>query len=142
MSEADIVARLLAQANSTKPLKVTILGEEFTFNYRDLGWMGKNKAMSQAMEYYGEGNEIRGRINLDRYKFYCLSYMLVNPPFPITEKIIEAFDEETGAQFDEIIPNPFDTGTARVAATGKESEGYSEETPSPSPETPSSSVAS
>ena len=141
-SESAALHEMMAQANRTTPLVVRVAGKDITFNYKKLGWLGKNRCISIAMEYYAEGAEVKGRLHLDRYKAAALGQMLVDPPWPITTQVLEALDDEAGAAFDSIIPDPFDTGSKRVSASGKELEGSSEETLTPAPETPSSSEGS
>jgi hypothetical protein len=116
---------VLEAGQQTQELTVTLEGdnEPLVFRYRPLGWLAKSRAISDATEFVakptkdGKDFEVSSVFHLDRYKVVALRAMLVDPPIPMSDQILENLPPEIGEQFDAIIPDPFTV--PKVAAAVK-----------------------
>jgi hypothetical protein len=130
-TKKDRIAATLAVLEAgqlTKELEIRITDdpdeEPLVFRYRPLGWLAKSRAVSAASEFAARQKgdsgeyEVSTIFHLDIYKVVALRAMLVDPPIPLDDKVLENMSPEIGEQFDTIIPDPF-TVPAKAAAIKK-----------------------
>lgn len=126
------------QVVSTLVLNVPGYGD-VEFRYKPLGYIAKSKCVSEATEYIpsfapdGKLADIKSVFRMDIYKRSALREMFgdrsLGNKVPITDKLVESMSEELGAQFDEVIPDPF--GTATKIGSLKKEQDNSDETEEP-----------
>jgi hypothetical protein len=119
---------ILAASQELRELKVVVEGEEepLVFYYKPLTWLQKSRILSEATEYRPETKEVNGKdvtkvfvvLHQDVYNKLSLQQMLVNPPIPMSDTVLEGLPPEIGQQFEVIIPPPI--STAGIPATKKE----------------------
>lgn len=122
LSGLQLLQALAQSGDKLDELEVPIAGQNVKFYYRKLGWLAKSRCISYATEYSAETGakgqpQVKVTFRLDKYKMAALQEMLVNPPVPMTEALLEKLDESVGAVFDSIIPDP--ESTAPKAETVK-----------------------
>lgn len=105
-------AFLEAGGEDVEKLEVEINGKTVTFQYKPLGWMGKSRCVSAATEYVPHQDakgtmSVKVTFHMDVYKKAALREMLVDPPIPMTDAVLEKIPEPVGVQLDAIIPDPF-----------------------------------
>jgi hypothetical protein len=122
---AEILQAMLEANSDLEVLTVRFGEDELDFHYRPLGWLAKSRCVSAATEYSSDINPetkaqvVRANFRYDIFKKAALREMISNPPFPLTDSLLDRLPEEVGAQFDAIIPDPFSSGAG--AAMGKDS---------------------
>lgn len=130
-SLAAIQALLEATTGAEKFIDVLFHGHTLRFHYHELSWTAKSRCISTATIYGTKVNpvtkqeEVTGSFRLDIYNKQVLKEILVDPPIPITENLLDRLPSEVGEQFETIIPNPF--GSLEVAEQQKKDSAASSE---------------
>jgi len=112
-ARVEALQAILEAGQEIKELEVKVGRETMVFRYRPLGWLAKSKCISEATEYRSSGTDAKGGamiaviLHQDIYKRMALQEMLVDPPIPMTEKVLDSLPSEVGDQFEGIIPSPF-----------------------------------
>jgi hypothetical protein len=124
-AKVQILQAVLASAQEVLTLEVLIPGEEepVTFRYKRLTWLQKSRILSEATEYRPAIVEKDGKqqtmvtvvLHQDIYSKLALQAMLIDPPIPMTDTVLEGLPPEIGAQFDTIIPNPMTMPVAEAS---------------------------
>lgn len=135
MEGIALLQAFLESGEDVIPLTVQLGENEVVFQYKPLTWTGKSRCVSAATEYLSGTDAKGGQIvkvvfHMDAYKKACLREMMVNPPVPMTDAILDKLPESIGAQFDAIIPDPF--GVADQVAAVKKGSAASPEADAPS----------
>lgn len=113
-SVGEIIKEMLEDSSSSTPLNIMYKGRSFDLYYKKLNWLAKSRCVSAATEYGASGEKdmngnpiIKGIFRLDVYKKEVLKEILANPPFPLTDNLLERIPDEIGSQLEGIIPDPF-----------------------------------
>lgn len=122
LTRVEILKAMLEAGEEVKELKVKVGDETLVFQYRPMGWLAKSRCLSVATEYRAEmiGKEtvVKVTIHQDVYKKAALREMLVEPPIPMTDTVLDSLPSEIGDQFEAIIPNPLTSGEAAAPKKG------------------------
>ena len=121
-SKIAALQAMLDASQELRELSVAIPGDEepLVFHYKPLTWVQKTRILSEATEYRQGTKVINGKeqpavsvvLHADVYFKLALQTMLVNPPVPMTDTVLEGLSTEIGAQFETIIPSPLTSGDA------------------------------
>ena len=114
----------------TKEIKVE--GRKpFTLSYRAMSWLDKSACVSKATEFFlGEDGTPQTMFNINIYFREALKKMLVDFPFPISDKVLNGLTPEMGVQLQEFIPSPLGEGTADLVAGSETRSKGAKKTPS------------
>lgn len=105
--------------SSSEPLKMLAIqvGEkEFTISYRSLSWLNKSACVAVATELFiNNKGEPQTMFHIDIYFLEVLKKILVDFPWPVSDKILNDLTPEIGDQLQAIIPSPLGESPTNLA---------------------------
>jgi len=112
--------------------EITVKGRKpFTITYRAMSWLDKSACVSKATEFFlNADGKPQTMFNVDIYFREALKKMIVDWPFPISDKVINALTPEIGAQIQVFIPAPLGEGTADLGEGSETRSKGAKKTPS------------
>ena len=130
MTKKDLPEVTLEDAlSSGEPIQsreITVEGRKpFTIRYRAMSWLDKSACVARATEFFmNENDQPQTMFHIDVYFREALKRILVELPWPISDKILNQLTPEIGEQLQAIIPSPLGESDANlVSGSEKPSKG-------------------
>lgn len=97
--------------SSSEPLQtveIKVKGRQpFTISYRAMSWLDKSSCVAKATELFmNDAGEPQSMFHVDVYFREALKLMLVDFPWPKSDKILNQLTPEVGLQLQAFIPPP------------------------------------
>lgn len=108
---------IMSSSEPEQTLEITVTDRKpFTIRYRAMSWLDKSACVSKATELFlNDDGEPQSMFHIDIYLREALKKMLVDFPFPISDKVLNQLTPEIGVQLQEIIPAPLGESDANLA---------------------------
>ena len=115
---------------SSEPLQTVDIdvgeGVGFTISYRVMSWLDKSDCVAQATELFlNDKGQPQSMFHIDVYFREALKKMIVDFPYPVSDKVLNGLTSAIGNQLQEIIPAPLGESDANLAkGSEKPSKGH------------------
>ena len=108
---------VIATIEPMKTVEITVKGRQpYSISYRAMSWLDKSSSVAKATEFFmNDAGEPQTMFNVDVYFREALKIMLVDFPWPKSDKILNQLTPEVGLQLQDIIPAPLGESTANLA---------------------------
>ena len=105
---------------SSEPLQTVDIdvgeGVGFTISYRVMSWLDKSDCVAQATELFlNDKGQPQSMFHIDVYFREALKKMIVDFPYPVSDKVLNGLTSAIGNQLQEIIPAPLGESDANLA---------------------------
>lgn len=99
---------IMSSSEPLQTLEIKVPGRKpFTISYRTMSWLDKSACVAKATELFlNDAGQPQSMFNIDVYFREALKKMLVDFPFPISDKVLNGLKPEIGTQLQDIIPSP------------------------------------
>ncbi len=99
---------VMASSEPLKTVDITVKGRQpFSISYRTMSWLDKSACVAKATELFmNDAGEPQSMFHVDVYFREALKMMLVDFPWPKSDKILNQLTAEVGLQLQDIIPAP------------------------------------
>ena len=116
---------ILSTGEPLQTAEITVAGKQsFTVSYRAMSWLDKSACVAKATEFFvNDDGEPQTMFHVDVYFREALKKMLVDFPWPISDKILNGLKPEVGLQFQDIIPSPLGDNVNLAKGSEKPSKG-------------------
>ena len=107
---------IMASSEPLQTKEIEVGEKAFTISYRAMSWLDKSACVAQATEFFlNDKGEPQTMFHIDVYFREALKKILVDFPWPVSDKILNDLTPEIGSQLQDIIPAPLGESPANLA---------------------------
>jgi len=115
---------VLSSGEPLQTTEITVAGRKpFSISYRAMSWLDKSACVAKATEFFmNDEGQPQTMFHVEIYFREALKKILVDFPWPVSDKILNQLTPEIGTQLQEIIPSPLGEDNANLGkGSGKPS---------------------